>query len=315
MSSLVDTTPPVVEDVTASPSQVKAGESITVYVDVKDDISGVSSVSIHGDMPSGKAGFGANIWNKTPEGVWYGTVAIPKYSEGGTWKINVSAHDNAGNSKYYRGIATFEIIPTDITPPEPPVLDHLTTLTIVNGISKGTIKDGTDGDFALSVKLDEGMNEITAKATDKAGNISSFSSPIFVLYQVHPLGNLPVIAIRGVGKVNTKRLEAHGVKTIKDMSLVDVFTLGKKTGISLFRLYMWRRKATLAMDVKIDRALFTNILKMRLGRIIAMPDDELSRKTNQPIEIISDLKMGISILLIALNNAIVKPMTLEKLAT
>lgn len=110
MSGLVDTTPPVVEDVTVSPAQVKVGESITVYVDVTDDISGVKEVSVHGSMPSGKVGFGANIWNKTPEGVWYGTVSILKYSEGGTWKIDVGAHDNAGNGKSYYGIATFEVI-------------------------------------------------------------------------------------------------------------------------------------------------------------------------------------------------------------
>jgi len=99
------------------------------------------------------------------------------------------------------------------------------------------------------------------------------------------------------------------------MSLADVFTLGKKTGTSLFKLYMWKRRASLAMDVKIDRALLSNILKMRLGDIIAMPDEELRSKVNQPMGSISDLKRDISTLLISLDNAIVKSMTLEKMAT
>jgi hypothetical protein len=127
--------------------------------------------------------------------------------------------------------------------------------------------------------------------------------------------NLPVIAIMGVGKSYAERLEAQEVKTIRDMSLADVFTLGKKTGTSLFKLYMWKRRASLAMDVKIDRALFSNILKMRLGDIIAMPDGDLCSKANQPMGTISDLKRDISTLLISLDNAIVKSMTLEKMAT
>lgn len=136
----------------------------------------------------------------------------------------------------------------------------------------------------------------------------------YVYVEPTRIENLPVIAIMGVGKIYAEKLEAHGVKTIRDMASLDVVTLGKKTGISLFRLYMWKRRAALAMDVKIDMALFSNILKMRLGDIISMPDEELGRKTNQPIEIISDLKKDISVLLISLDNAIVKPMTIEKLA-
>ncbi|MGB2842068.1 MAG: right-handed parallel beta-helix repeat-containing protein [Halobacteriota archaeon] len=132
---------------------------------------------------------------------------------------------------------------------------------------------------------------------------------------VHPLENLPVIAIMGVGKSYAEKLEAQEVKTIRDMGLADVFTLGKKTGISLFTLYMWKRRASLAMDVKIDRALFSNILKMRLGDIIAMPDEELRSKANQPVETISDLKRDISTLLISLDNAIVKSMTIAGVAT
>lgn len=131
----------------------------------------------------------------------------------------------------------------------------------------------------------------------------------------HLLENLPVIAIMGVGKVYAEKLKAHGVKTVREMTLADVFTLGKKTGISLFRLYMWKRRASLTMDVKIDRALFSNILRMRLGGIMTMPDEELSRRANQPLETISDVKKEISTLLISLDNAIVKSMTIERVAT
>jgi len=90
-----------------------------------------------------------------------------------------------------------------------------------------------------------------------------------------------------------------------------VLALYKKINIPLFKFYEIKRKAELALDVKIERALFDNILQMQLGEIIAMPNEELSRKANQPIEIISELKKDISTLLISLDNDVVKAMTLE----
>lgn len=128
------------------------------------------------------------------------------------------------------------------------------------------------------------------------------------------LENLPIRCIEGVGDIYAKRLVTHGVKTLGNMALADVFDLNQKTGISLITLYTWKGKAELAKDIKIDGTLFSSILKMRLGDIIAMPDEELGRKASQPIEIISDIKKDISTLLISLDNAIVKPMTLENLA-
>jgi hypothetical protein len=133
--------------------------------------------------------------------------------------------------------------------------------------------------------------------------------------QLRLLENFPVRNIDGVGKVIAERLEKQGIKTVNDLASSDVFALYKNADIPLFRFYAIKRKATLALDVKIERALFGNILQMQLGEIIAMPDEELSRKTNQPNEIISDLKTGISTLLVSLDNAIVRPMTLGKLAT
>ncbi len=125
--------------------------------------------------------------------------------------------------------------------------------------------------------------------------------------------NLPIRDIEGVGDSYAERLEKQGVKKIKDMALANVFSLYKKVGIPLFKLYVIKRRATLALDIKIEKALFGSILQMPLGEIISMPDEELSRKANQPIEVISGLKRDISTLLISLDNSTVKAMTLERL--
>ncbi|MFZ3059918.1 MAG: LamG-like jellyroll fold domain-containing protein [Candidatus Methanoperedens sp.] len=128
------------------------------------------------------------------------------------------------------------------------------------------------------------------------------------------LEDLPIRDIEGVGDSYAERLDKQGVKTIKDMALANVFSLYKKVGIPLFKLYVIKRRATLALDIKIKGKLFGSILQMQLGDIIALPDEELGRKANQPIEIISDLKKDISTLLVSLDNAVVKAMTLESVA-
>ncbi len=126
--------------------------------------------------------------------------------------------------------------------------------------------------------------------------------------------NLSTKGIEGVGDAYAERLEKQGVNIIKEMASANVLSLHKKTGIPLFKLYVIKRRATLALDVKIERALFGNILQMKLGDIIAMPDEELGRKANQPIVIISDLKKDISTLLVSLDNDVVKAMTLGDVA-
>ncbi|MCZ7405106.1 MAG: hypothetical protein O8C67_09285, partial [Candidatus Methanoperedens sp.] len=132
--------------------------------------------------------------------------------------------------------------------------------------------------------------------------------------QQGPPGKLPVEKIEGVGKVIAEKLKKQGIKKVKDLASSDVLALYKKINIPLFKFYEIKRKAELALDVKIEKALFGNILQMQLGDIIAMPDEELGRKANQPIEIISDLKKDISTLLVSLDNAVVKAMTLENVA-
>jgi hypothetical protein len=120
--------------------------------------------------------------------------------------------------------------------------------------------------------------------------------------------------IDGVGEIQVKKLEACGIKTIRDMAFGDVITLGKRTGISIFTLYVWKKKAALVMSFKLKKSLVSNILKMRVDEIMAMSDKELSRKAKQPIKVILDLKMNIATLLVSLDNDIVKLLNIEMMA-
>ncbi|MCK5606929.1 right-handed parallel beta-helix repeat-containing protein, partial [Candidatus Pacearchaeota archaeon] len=194
-----------------------------------------------------------------------GSFSVDVDLDEGENRITVRAIDASGNiSEEAKPI----IVILDTILPDIPILNLLPLTTseakivvggsaepksdvevFVNEALNGSVRADDAGRFNIEVEFEEGINEITSKATDMAGNISKSSAPIFVSYQIHPLWNLPVMDIMGVGKVYSEKLEAHGVNTIADMVSVDVSTLSEKTGISLYKLYMWKRRAVLAMDV------------------------------------------------------------------
>lgn len=101
-----DTTPPVLHNVWVEPSVVDAGESVTVFADFSDDLSGVSVLFVYAYGPT------ANQWlyfypvyNST-SGLWEATALVPEYSETGLWTIeHIDCRDNVNNYKlYYYGI-------------------------------------------------------------------------------------------------------------------------------------------------------------------------------------------------------------------
>ncbi|WHZ57590.1 triple tyrosine motif-containing protein [Metabacillus hrfriensis] len=97
-----DLSAPSLENVELSKAEINAGESNTVFITPKDDISGVKYVFFHAESPSGNQSYGANIYSIDEQGRWYGTIPTNTNSEGGTWKIDMIAlTDHAGNTKYY----------------------------------------------------------------------------------------------------------------------------------------------------------------------------------------------------------------------
>ena len=116
----VDSDPPVVGLVTADPAAVPAGASFVVTVEVSDEMSGISSLSVHGSSPSGASTFGANIWGVDDEGRWFGTIDLPEGVEAGEWTLDVYAYDGAGNSVHVTEAGFVEVVSPlyDDTPPE-----------------------------------------------------------------------------------------------------------------------------------------------------------------------------------------------------
>jgi len=120
-----DTNPPVLLDIWVTPTLINDGESITIYADVTDDLSGVETVFPTVQSPTGKQSiqFGGLEYNSS-SGLWEKEVTIPQYSENGTWIVPyVDCRDFAQNYKRYEHdvdfIANFTVISLtpDMSPP------------------------------------------------------------------------------------------------------------------------------------------------------------------------------------------------------
>ncbi|UZE92551.1 MAG: right-handed parallel beta-helix repeat-containing protein [Methanosarcinales archaeon] len=271
-------------------------------------------------------------------GVVQGSTSTDASGKFNIGNVNLGEGDNAITAKAIdaTGNVSEESQPVtvvlDTVPPSPPTLNPLKPITnktpitvtgaaepnstievFVNDISRGITPATTDGSFALEIVLDEGINTITATSTDTTGNTSKPSPPISVFYELfpqEPLADLPIISIEGIGDVFAKELEEHEINTLRDLGAADVPMLADSVEVPLLRLYEAKRKAELALFVKVDGALFEPLLEWPLIQIMETPINELSKVSNQSIDAVNSLKTDISTLLISLDNVMVKNMVL-----
>ncbi|MCW4015854.1 MAG: hypothetical protein NWF06_05740 [Candidatus Bathyarchaeota archaeon] len=101
--AIEDVTPPVLNDVWVTPSTVNDGETITIYADITDDISGTKSVFpiILSPTADQWIQFGGLDYNPS-SGLWEKEVTIPQYAEAGVWTVDyVECRDNVQNNVFY----------------------------------------------------------------------------------------------------------------------------------------------------------------------------------------------------------------------
>ncbi len=137
------------------------------------------------------------------------TLLIEDLESETLYRYAVTALDEVPNESPRSQV--LDVTTLDITPPEPPVIDALpeftnadpftvtgtaealSTVTVfVGGAEKGTAQADGDGLFSIDVDLEDGMNVITAWATDEAGNTGLVSAEArTTLDQVAP--DMPVL--------------------------------------------------------------------------------------------------------------------------
>jgi len=128
------------------------------------------------------------------------------------------------------------------------------------------------------------------------------------------IAGLPIIDVEGIGEKFAAKLENQGIETINDLAMMDlknIPALYKDASVPLRTLYVAKRRAEIALSVKIDPALMP-LLDTTLGNIMKTPVQQLSDQTNLPIDVIYGLLDNISTLLCTLDNRVVLEMTLDK---
>ncbi|WP_422123926.1 cell wall-binding repeat-containing protein [Planococcus sp. X10-3] len=97
-----DSTPPVVNNLELSPSNVAIGEEVILKAEVKDDVSGVKSVLVYFDSPSKNRVVLTYLYYNETSGLYEGTLTVDPYAEDGQWTLrSVVVEDNAENSRRY----------------------------------------------------------------------------------------------------------------------------------------------------------------------------------------------------------------------
>ncbi|MBC8085994.1 MAG: hypothetical protein H7Z40_01915, partial [Phycisphaerae bacterium] len=100
-----DVTPPILVNFSFAPTSIdvsSTAQTVAVTMQVTDDLSGVSSVSVNFRSPNGLqtlSGFATRTAGTAFDGVWVANVVIPPFSEAGNWTVfNVFVQDRVGNS-------------------------------------------------------------------------------------------------------------------------------------------------------------------------------------------------------------------------
>ncbi|MEH6948143.1 Ig-like domain-containing protein [Bacillus sp. JJ634] len=96
-----DSTPPVLNSISISTSQITSSGSVKIVADASDDSSGVNSyISVWFNKPSGRS-INEYLHYNNNTGKFEGSLSIDKYDELGTWKLSsVRLQDRTGNSTY-----------------------------------------------------------------------------------------------------------------------------------------------------------------------------------------------------------------------
>lgn len=118
------------------------------------------------------------------------------------------------------------------------------------------------------------------------------------------IADLPVEAIEGIGREYGSALEAAGVDRLLDLDMVptdEVPDLADRADVPASVLYVAKRRAGLALSVRIDPAL--DALRERaVHDVLATPSAELAGETRQSAGVVADLKTDVATLLCALDD-------------
>ena len=164
-AQISDTKAPTLVEFSFSPATVNAvgGPGMTsVTARVADDLSGVSAVWVDFTSPTFQYqnAYLPRVSGDEFDGIYAGTVTIPEFSEGGTWKASVSLYDFVGNGAYIDQAALAGLgFPTDLA------------VTSVQDINPPTLNSVSFSPASINVSGGEQTVMITLNVSDDVSGI------------------------------------------------------------------------------------------------------------------------------------------------
>ena len=166
------------------------------------------------------------------------------------------------------------------------------------------------------IDVNDALNELHLKGWDKS--VSTFredQSP------AGAVGTRPAIGLQGVGPDHAARLNDFirtmtgrptATATIADVADLDLDS--GVSGISSVRLAEFRTKARVVLGWAVDLESFRALVEKTLSSVLAAPNGEIINLTSQTQEDVEDLKQGLRMLQIALDESAFQSITLAELA-
>ncbi len=127
--------------------------------------------------------------------------------------------------------------------------------------------------------------------------------------------SMPVRVIDGIGARYAQQLTAAEINSVQDLYMIYPVTLASQVRLSIVRLYEFQSKAGIAINTRFDRDTYGALFEMTLVDIVQTPDADLQETTGLSQAEISELKYEIATLFVALDNAVVKDLTLGSFET
>jgi hypothetical protein len=108
-----DVTSPVVAAVDVTPAEANVGDTVTISADITDEQSGVHGAYASLESPGYETYQSISLIFNEETNKWEGTYVVKEFDIAGSWHVNVTAFDNAGNYGSNEAEAQFTVVNPD----------------------------------------------------------------------------------------------------------------------------------------------------------------------------------------------------------
>ncbi|MGD2115921.1 MAG: baseplate J/gp47 family protein, partial [Acidobacteriota bacterium] len=105
-----------------------------------------------------------------------------------------------------------------------------------------------------------------------------------------PVGDLPCLAVQGIGVEYSKALKEAGIETVQELHGLDAAGLARLEGISPVRRWEMKTKADVLLGIEADAGELAAIADRAPGTVLDLPTEELAELLERPTAAAEELK-------------------------